>query len=303
MGPTAVGKSAVAQYIAEHSRYSILSADSMVVYRGMDIGTAKPTKDDRGRVNCGGIDLVDAGQEFSAGMYRNAALQFLKAMAEAGLPVMVAGGSGLYIKSLTHGLCDVPEADTEMRRRWQAVLDKGGVEALQKALRERSPDAYAALRDPANPRRLIRALEKVETGSAVADNSWKTGGPTVPLVGLDMDHDLFSARIRERVQSMYRGGLLDECSRLVSGGNELSGTAARAIGYAEALDCLAGRCTRDEAVARTELRTLQLGKKQRTWFRHQADVDWIRIDAAMSVPDVADAVLARWKALGPVSIA
>ena len=303
VGPTAVGKSAVAQYIAEQAGYAILSADSMVVYRGMDIGTAKPAPDERKRVPYGGIDIVDAGEEFSVGTYRAAALEFLKLQAAARVPVIVVGGSGLYVKSLTHGLVNAPQVDKTVRKRWQGVIEKGGVAALQEALRERAPDVCAALSDPANPRRLIRALEKLESGKAGVEDSWHKTGVPVPLVGLDVDRELFVTRVRQRVERMYRGGLLEECSRLMSGGNVLSGTAGKAIGYAEAIDFLAGRCTREEAMARTGLRTLQLGKKQRTWFRHQACVEWLRVEECMTVPDIADAVLGRWKKLGPVPIA
>ena len=302
VGPTAIGKSAVAQWIAETQGYDILSADSMAVYRGMDIGTAKLRGKESSVVRYYGIDLISPAQPFSVWDYRQYAFTTLAAIAAEGRKVIVVGGSGLYIKSLTNGLSLIPGANIEQRKRWTAIAETEGVEALGKALQQLNPALYESLADKQNPRRLIRALEQA-TAPASEPTTWKKESPAAALAGLMTPSGDLKLRVELRVAAMYRDGLVDEVRRLLSEYRDLSATAQQAIGYAEAMNLLRGRCSMEDAVARTVTRTMQLAKRQKTWFRHQANVEWISVDSAMNVPVVAEKVLAVWRRYGPTTIA
>ncbi|MFH0953673.1 MAG: tRNA (adenosine(37)-N6)-dimethylallyltransferase MiaA [Verrucomicrobiota bacterium] len=301
VGPTAVGKSAVAQHIAEQEGWDILSADSMLVYRGMDVGTAKPSREDRKRVRHWGLDVVGPDESFSAGQYVEYARDVFRRCAEEQKALIVVGGTGLYMKCLTEGLAKGPPADPERRNRAEALLRQGGVEALQKALRELDPERYEALgADAANPRRVIRAME-LAAGSLPVSRSWP-GHPAVPLAGLRMDPPALEARIERRVAEMYKSGLLDEVKKLKASCPRLSKTALQAIGYAEALSVLSGDCSEQQAMKRTAIRTRQLAKRQMTWFRHQARVEWIAAERDSSAVDLGESVLACWRKYGPTPV-
>jgi len=303
VGPTASGKSAVAQLMAEQSGAAVLSADSMLVYRGMDIGTAKPDQDARQRVDYLGVDLADPCDSFSVWAYREAVAAQL-----AGLPpereVLVAGGSGLYVKALTMGLAAAGAAP-ETRARWEALFADQGVEGLQQALRQRDAEGLAGLSDPLNPRRLIRALERHEAGGETAEEAslW-CGAATGPIVaGLWMEPALLNKRIEQRVETMYAAGLLEEVIGLLADPRGLSETARQAIGYAEAIAVIEGRSSREEAMAVTAARTRRLAKRQRTWFRHQAQVEWIEVQPGEPLESVAHRVRAVWRTHGSASMA
>ena len=300
VGPTAAGKSAVAQHIAEAEERDILSADSMLVYRGMDIGTAKPSEDERARVAYGGLDLVNPDEPFSVGQYIEHARRFLNASSARGEPSIVTGGTGLYVKCLTEGLAQLPPADPALRAWAEALLEKDGVAALQTALRERDAARYEALADKNNPRRLIRALELVDREPG--DIQTWSSTPSVPMIGLAVDPEQLQVNIRTRVRKMYDSGLLDEVDRLLSSYTKLSETASQAIGYAEAIAVRLGRMTLEDAVARTAVRTRQLAKRQMTWFRHQANVIWISVGKNSTIEQIAGQVLAQWKQHGQTSI-
>ena len=302
VGPTAAGKTCVAQWIAEHHDYDILSADSMTVYRGMDIGTAKPSAAERARVHYSGLDLTTPDKPFSVWDYRQHALVALAASAAKGRRTLIVGGSGLYVKSLTDGLAPVSGASLEIRAYWTEIAGTDGVEALQKALRDKNPVLYESLADKQNPRRLIRALEQAATGSVPCAPTWKRTG-SVPLIGLALPAEELRLRVESRVAGMYRAGLVDEVRGLLNEYPNLSDTARQAIGYAEAMDVLKGRCSQEEAMARTVTRSLQLAKRQRTWFRHQAKVEWVEISPDMDTRKVAEQVIDHGSIYGPTRIA
>lgn len=303
VGPTATGKSAVAQRLAERISAGILSADSMQIYRGMDIGTAKIPPADRGGVPYSGMDLVDPNQPFSVWLYREHALTSVRADALCGRRTIVVGGSGLYVKSLVDGLDPVPVSTTEARMRWEHLCLAEGVAALGEALKALDASAYDAMPDKENPRRLIRALERAQGGCPVPQG-WKGGGvpSRAPLVGLMLPTVDLHERIAQRVREMYEAGLIEEVRGLLDRYGALSETAAAAIGYAEAAAFVKGLCRFDEAMERTIVRTRQLAKRQRTWFRHQADVRWVALDKGMSVDDMADRVWKLWGEYGPTAI-
>jgi tRNA dimethylallyltransferase len=296
VGATAVGKSAVAQCLAERRGSLILSADSMLVYRGMDIGTAKPTAAERGSVPYYGIDLADPSEKFSVWNYHQHALGVLSEHAERDGGVIVVGGTGLYVKSLTHGLEDRPGADAALRKEWELRVRDEGVRVLQEHVRSVAPEAYAALADNENPRRLLRVLESV--GSLHERRRWSDPGDYVPPVALVMDNKLLHERIARRVEIMYAEGLVAEVERLLACELPMSDTARQAIGYTEAISYIEGNMTQAEAMERTIIRTRQLAKRQRTWFRNQTKAIGVEVFADSTVDNLADRVQEIWEKQG-----
>jgi len=287
VGPTASGKSAVAQRLAEQTGTSIISADSMNIYRGMDIGTAKPSSAERARVQTWGVDLADPAEPFSVGDW----LRAVRPAFDTAQPPIVAGGTGLYVKCLLQGLDELPPADEALRER----TEKMTLTELQAEARQAAPEAYETLADKENPRRLVRLIEQ----GGQSRTTWQNELPVV--VGLHVERDVLHRRIAERVDKMYAGGLLDEARRLL--GLELSATAQHAIGYAEAFAVLRGECSAAEAKEKTIVRTRQLSKRQMTWFRHQLNVEWIETACCSDVGQLADKVYNIWRERGPVPLA
>lgn len=288
VGPTASGKSAVAQLLAERTGAPVVSADSMNIYRGMDVGTAKPSVQERAGVPTFGIDLADPTETFSVGDWLRAVRPAFQGLEE---PAIVAGGTGLYVKCLLQGLDDLPSADEELRAR----AEKMTIAELQAEAQKIAPDAYAALADKENPRRLIRLLEH----GGLVSKHWKTALPKV--IGLHVERDMLHQRIAERVEKMYAEGLMEEARGLM--GLELSSTAKMAIGYAEAFAVVRGEMTEAEAKEKTIVRTRQLAKRQMTWFRHQLNVEWVDTQKFQGLEKIAAEVSNVWKASGPVPLA
>ena len=303
VGCTASGKTAVANAIARETGTLVLSADSMLVYRGMDVGTAKPTAAELSGVELRGVDLADPDEPFSAGRWLEAARAAFAEAAAAGRSVIVAGGTGLYISALLRGL-DTQEADPVRRAELEAELKRDGVDAMLARIEAAKPGATAAV-DAKNPRRVLRLAEIVLDRShaeGAEDESHAEGAEDEShaegaegLVGLEFPTERSNERIGRRARSMFEGGLLDEARRLCERfpGFEKS-TAGAGIGYAEALAALRGEISVEEAIERTAARTRRLAKKQRTWWRHQARVEWVRgpadeADVARAARDVREA--------------
>ena len=305
VGPTATGKTAVAQQLAETRNAEILSADSMLVYCGMDIGTAKPSPGERKQVRYWGVDVVLPAESYNVARFLDEARRCFESAKAAGKSVIVVGGTGLYVKALLTGLDELPSARPEVRERWRIVFQQQGVAGLRLALEAKGPAWYGALTesDRTNGRRLIRALELVESGVAVPPGSWTAGRAALVITGLEMARADLVARIEARVRAMYAGGLLDEVQTLLQNGWNPECTAAQAIGYAEAIACLRGQLTRDEAMRLTTQRTRQLAKRQMTWFRHQTAVSWVPVADGMPVDEIAARVSTDWDRHGPLTVA
>ena len=281
IGPTASGKSSVAQFLAEKTNASVVSADSMNIYRGMDIGTAKPTVAERGAVDYSGIDLADPTQSFSVGDWLDAVKPSFGSLKQ---PPIVAGGTGLYVKCLLAGLDPLPVADEGLRMR----AEKMTLAELQAEARAAAPDAYASLADPQNPRRLIRL---VEHGGLPEKEAVEL--PTI--IGLHVEREVLLKRIAVRVDQMYAAGLIEEARSLVD--LDLSVTAEKAIGYAEAFAVLRGTMSEAQAKERTVIRTRQLAKRQMTWFRTQLHVEWIATANFSTLDKLATEVSKVWKSV------
>ncbi len=294
-GPTASGKTAVAHGLARRLGARILSADSMLVYRHMNVGTAKPPPAELAEFGYAGVDLVDPDGAFSVSDYLRHASETVRSAAAR--PWIVAGGTGLYVKCLTQGLDSAPGPDAAARAEADAALERGGVPELAGMVRK----AGAEPRDASNPRRLVRALEKSRQGCVTSGQAWRTAPPVI--VGLLPDRELLLGRIAARVRAMYAGGLVDEVRALRAAWPEWSATASHAIGYGEALAVLDGGLTAAGAIERTAIRTRQLAKRQMTWFRHQANVTWVPVRGTDRPDAIAAEVLRRWEQHGPTRLA
>ncbi|MCX7005969.1 MAG: tRNA (adenosine(37)-N6)-dimethylallyltransferase MiaA, partial [Kiritimatiellaeota bacterium] len=275
-GPTATGKTALAHLLAAELNAVILSADAMLVYRGMDIGTAKPTVVERERFSYGGLDLVEPDATFDVATWLDHAKNFLESARAAGRPVLVVGGTGLYIKWLLSGLTAQPSADPV----WRAAADKMNLAELQRALQQIDAVRFEALTesDRQNPRRLIRAVELARELPSLGKNDTpvvqaleKTAAP----VCLSLPTPLLWQRIEVRVATMFNQGLLDEARQLRKKFPQFSASAQQAIGYAEAFAVLDGALTEKAAREKIAIRTRQFAKRQMTWFKHQAGVVWV----------------------------
>ena len=300
VGPTASGKSAVAQYLAllGHPPRPILSADSMTIYRGMDVGTAKPEAADRAAVPSFGFDLVDPDRPFSVGDWLAAVRAAAPAIAACGAPPIVVGGTGLYVKCLTEGLDSAP-VDPAHRAAAEALLNAEGLEALQAAARALNPAEFAKLRDPENPRRVVRAYELLASGQPLPVVEER---PRPKLAGLALPPEELRARIARRARQMFAYGLVEEVRALRAKYPALSDTARHAIGYEEAARVLDGKISEEEAIRLVAVRTGQYAKRQMTWFRHQADVVWIEVGPRDGVERLAGKVQAVWRTHGPAAL-
>lgn len=299
-GPTAVGKTAWAHRLALDAGYDIVSADAMLVYRGMDIGTAKPTARERDEVRYFGLDLAEPDQAFSVADYLAAtAAQLRTADPPPSRPLLVAGGTGLYLNALIHGLAGGPPPEAGRRREWEALARAEGVAALREELRRRAPAWLEGMPDTQNPRRLIRALEWSAAGITAPPRTWQRQPPR--LSGLSMSPIALSERIAVRVHAMVRAGLWSETARLLKHPG-LGKTARQAIGYAEAQAYLAGGISEDEAIERIVIRTRRLAKRQMTWLRHQLPMEWIALDTPRPDHEIMASIRATWTRHGPCHV-
>lgn len=302
VGPTASGKSSVVQYLAERSGQQVVSADSMNLYKGMDIGTAKPSHEDREKVDYAGVDLTSPTQKFSVSNYLDA----VKPAFESSRETIVVGGTGLYIKCLTEGFDDVPPENPALRIELEALR----FPALEKRAQTDGIELYEQLTpdDRQNPRRLIRILERTagfqpaspkSDGTRRHERSWNSA-PKPILIGLHVEREELHRRIEQRVEKMYADGLLEEARGLLEA--KLSPTALQAIGYAETFAVLKNEMTLEEAKERTIIRTRQLAKRQMTWFRNQLNVEWINTADFQAPEKLVEAVSCAWEKTGATTV-
>lgn len=278
VGATGSGKTALALDLAERLGGEIVSCDSVAVYRGMDVGSAKPTLAERARVPHHLLDVVTPDVEYSAGAYGRAAREAVQSIAARGRVPIVAGGTGLYLRALLDGLSAVPPRDEDLRARLQRGVARRGVGVLHRALRRL--DAPAAARIHANDAsKLIRAIEINVLAGQPTQKAW-TGDQPRPLlgfrvvpVGLAPPRDLLYRRIDERCQRMFTHGLVEETRNLLA--QHGSARPLRALGYAQAQAVLRGDSTVAEALAETRQGHRNYAKRQGTWFRKDPRITWV----------------------------
>ncbi|MDO4596572.1 MAG: tRNA (adenosine(37)-N6)-dimethylallyltransferase MiaA [Coriobacteriaceae bacterium] len=294
-GPTASGKSGLADALAKHLCTDVLSCDSMQVYRGMDIGTAKTPVSER-LVPLRLIDLVDPGEAYSAALYQKDARCEIERLRAHGKHAVLCGGTGLYVRaaldfmSFPHG-----ETDGEERSRYNLLAQKLGPEGIHAYLQKRDP-ASASLIHPNNVRRVVRALEMLDEGVSYAEQSsgFKTPRELYPqlIFALTMDRDRLYDRINRRVDLMLDMGLLTEVKGLVESGFSDALTAMQAIGYKELIDYLNGRCSLGEAVDLIKQRSRRYAKRQLSWWRRDERTIWLDMDE-LSFESALELVLER----------
>jgi len=297
IGVTATGKTEVAERAARDHGFEIVCADARQLFVELEIGTGKPTPAERAAQPHHLFDLLSLGQRTSAGGYARAATEAITEILARGRRPLLVGGSGLYLKALMQGLAEEPPHDPAVRARLIAEAEREGVAALHARLRDVDPNAAARLA-PADTQRVARALEVFEA-SGRPQSWWHRRAPgrrlevDWRLVELVAEPRFLDPRIAERTAAMFAGGLIEETAELKRREFEPALRALSAVGYDETLDLLAGRLGPREAEARTTLRTRQLAKRQRTWFRHQVHAERLAIAEQDAVALVARAA-AHW---------
>ena len=275
VGPTATGKSDLALDLAEREPSEIVNADAMQLYRGMDIGTAKLPRAERRGIPHHQLDVLDVTEEASVAAYQRSARADIERIRAAGKRVILVGGSGLYVRAVLEHF-EFPATDPEVRARLQQQADRIGPGLLHDELAQRDPEAAARI-DRANTRRIVRALEVIELTGAPFTASLPDPTYVYPTVaiGIDVDAAALDARIDARAKDMFARGLVEETEALLGRGLAEGKTASRAVGYEQAIEVLAGRRTRAEAVEDVALATRQLARRQRKWFKRDDRITWI----------------------------
>jgi tRNA dimethylallyltransferase len=275
VGPTAAGKTELALSVAERLGAEVVSADAMLVYRGMDIGTAKPTPEERARVPHHLVDLVDPGEEFSVARFQPLARAAIAEVLGRGRLPLLVGGSGLYFHAVVDDFV-FPPTDPAVRARLEAEAAAVGLPELYRRLAATDPAAAARIQ-PANLRRTVRALEVIElTGRPFSSFRAAMDAPVsryrLTVLGLDPGPERLAARVAERVAAMAEAGLADEVRRLA--GRPLSRTARQALGYKELLDAMERGSPLDQALEQVVRRTRAYARRQLAWFRRDPRVRW-----------------------------
>jgi len=293
-GPTASGKTEVAVVLADLLDAEIISLDSMAVYRGLDIGTAKPPPELRRRVSHHLIDLVDPAEEFSVAQYVELAECAVREIFARGRTALFVGGTPLYLKSLLRGLFRGPPADWEFRRQVETELQSAGNEALHRRLQQVDPLSATRLH-PNDTRRIVRALEVYRlTGQPIShlQMQFDEGRPAreCRVFVLERSRKELHQRIETRVQTMFAKGLIDEVRGLMDREKPLGRTASQAVGYREVMQHLRGRQTLEQTQEQVVARTRRFAKRQMTWFRSLCECRFLPVTGQIDLPPLAQQI-------------
>ncbi len=289
-GATASGKSSVALELARHWGAEIVSVDSMQVYRGLDIGTAKPSPSERAEIPHHLVDVVDLAGSFDAARFVTLATDAIRDARTRGRPVILCGGTGMYLSAWLNGLGESPAPDPTLR----AELESLPMAVLLDELARKDWTTFDEI-DVQNRRRVVRAVEVIRlTGRPFSQQraQWSDRAPAMAgrCFALERDRADEIRRIDQRVDRMFDAGLIEETRSLLDRGLRGNRTAMQAIGYRQVVDHLEGRCRRQEAVDWVKIRTRQFAKRQKTWFRGQLDLRWIGVGSAESPIETADRI-------------
>jgi tRNA dimethylallyltransferase len=293
-GATASGKTAVGIALARLLGAEIISLDSMAIYRGMDVGTAKPSVEEQAAVPHHLIDIIDPDEDYSVAQYLDAAHAKVAELHSRGREALFVGGTPLYLKALLRGLFEGPPANWELREQIEREVAEVGSAALHAHLEQVDPLAASTIH-PNDTRRLIRALEVYRaTGQPISHQQleFDEGRPAEErrVFVLRRPRDVQHERINARVEEMLTRGLVDEVRGLTSDGRQLGRTASQAVGYREVIDYLDG--TYDEATmaARIKTRTRQFAKRQGVWFRSLSECRWVDVEENASAESIAEVI-------------
>lgn len=277
-GPTAVGKSEISLRLADKLNAEIIALDAMTLYQGMNIGTAKPSKADQGRIRHHMIDTMTPQTPSCLKTYIQSAHAVLNDIAGRGKTALFVGGAPLYLKACLRGLSELPETNEQVRLELTAQADALGVTTLHEQLALIDPETASKIANT-DLRRIVRALEiyKIsgEPPSSLRNRHDQLAPSTVPVIALIRDRQSLYDRINKRVETMFATGLLEEAAALPQ---PLSHTALQAVGYAEAFDLLGSKITLAQAIEKTQIRTRHYAKHQLTWFRNLSETRGFRID-------------------------
>ena len=286
VGPTAVGKSEVALLLAEKTNGEIISVDSMQVYRGLNIGTAKPSQDDRARVPHHLIDVVDLTTPFDVSQFLRLSNEAMALIERQGRLPILCGGTGLYFKAFFEGLGEAPGGDPALRAELEAIP----VSELLRELAERDPASYEKI-DRKNHRRVVRAMEVIRlTGKpySLQRAAWsQSSDQRLPIFGLLRSTADLHQRIEARVDAMFSHALVREAEQLLKSGLAQNRTAMQALGYRQVVEHLRGVRSLAETIALVKTRTRQFAKRQMTWFRRQMPVHWIQVGPEQPADQIA----------------
>jgi len=295
VGPTAVGKSRIAILVAEALGTEVLTADSRQVYRGMDIGTDKPSPTERRGVPHRLVDLVDPDQPFNTGEFRRLAIAEIERLHRLGKIPLLVGGTGLYIRTVLRGLWEGPPADWAFRRALEREAEMRGADWLYRRLAEVDPESARRLH-PHDRVKIIRALEVHHlVGRPLSDAHRKHAFADTPfsslLIGLSRPRATLYQRVDARVESELAKGLVEETKRLMEHGYGRHLSAMKGLGYRQIAGYLAGDYDYDEAVRRLKRDTRRFAKRQMTWFRKEPGIQWLLIEDAETPAHVAERIL------------
>lgn len=281
IGPTAVGKTRLSIDLGLKLNTEIISGDSMLVYRGMDIGTAKPTLAERKDLPHHLIDILDPAEEYSVVNFQSQATKLIATLNAAGKIPVLAGGTGLYVKALLEGYRFSPATgDEDLRNSLAALAERQGSAGLHARLAEVAPETAARLH-PNDLRRVIRALEVHQlSGETVSTRREASGEPVYDavVIGLAMDREKLYQRINQRVDAMLSQGLVDEVTQLLASGVSPAAQSMQGIGYKEIAAYCRGETDLPAAVAKTKQATRNFAKRQLTWFRKMPYITWVNVD-------------------------
>lgn len=286
-GPTGIGKTSVAIKAAETVKGEIISADSMQIYRYMDIGTAKPTQAEQSRARHHMIDIVNPDEHFDAALFSGIAHNKVLKLDKRRIIPIVAGGTGLYIKALIHGLFSADPADQDIRIRLKEEADAHGAGFLYKRLAESDPDSAERIH-PNDTYRIIRALELAKaTGKTISkhhgEHRFADKRYTVLKIGLQMEREALYDRINQRVDVMIEKGLVDEVSSLLERGYSQDLKSMQSIGYRHMVDFIKGCVSLDETTRTLKRDTRRYAKRQMTWFNADPEIVWTEPDKAEEI--------------------
>jgi tRNA dimethylallyltransferase len=288
-GPTGVGKTKVALSLAETFPIEIINADSMQVYRFLDIGTSKPAPDQQQAVPHQVLSIINPDEDFSAAQFKERAREAIADITGRGLLPLIVGGTGLYIRALTRGLFSAPGKNEELRQELKKKAQQEGAESLFKLLQEKDPRSAQKIK-PNDMVRIIRALEVLYlTGVPISEHQQIHGFLDAPYavlkIGLTRSRKELYQRIEARVDHMLAAGLLREVQSVLDKGYASALKSLQSIGYKQMTAFIEGRVSWDEAVQQMKKETKRLAKRQLTWFRHDPEIDWVTLpEEAQAIP-------------------
>lgn len=298
VGPTASGKSSLSMQLAEQMNCPIVSVDSMQVYRGLNVGTSKPSIHDQEKVKHYGLDLAEPTEWFSADRYRSGIEPVLENALSENQPLIFCGGTGLYFRALLEGFIPMPDPDRALRDRLLQQVEEQGGGKLYDELKKHDP-ATAATIHPHDVKRVIRALEIFyQTGIPFSElkqaHPKKKWHQHTTFIGLRWDRERLRERIKQRTEWMFANGLVDETQWMLKLGCKPNDTAMQALGYKECAQYLLGKITLEEAEAETIQNTIHYAKRQMTWFRLQFPVHWVDCSEKRNEKDLQEECLQIW---------